>query len=275
MRAATWRLLALMLAGPALAAPARIVSINMCTDQLLVDLAAPGQIAGLSPYAHDGARSWIAGRATGIPALSGSAEEVLVMRPDLVLAGSFTRRATRTMLREKGIRIEEFPLASTIEEAKKEIRRAGSLLGNEQGAERRIAEIDAALLRLRAAATKTRLRVLPYSRRGWVSGRRSLVSDLLAQAGLANAAADLGLASGGFVPLEALVALKPDALLVARDDGRAEDQGRAMLLHPAVAALFPPERQIVIPEMLTICAGPMLPEAMDRLAAQIEKLASR
>ena len=34
----------------------RIISINMCTDQLLLDLATPAQIAGLSPFARDAAR---------------------------------------------------------------------------------------------------------------------------------------------------------------------------------------------------------------------------
>jgi iron complex transport system substrate-binding protein len=69
--------------------------------------------------------------------------------------------------------------------------------------------------------------------------------------------------------------LKPDAILVARADGAAEDQGQAMLLHPAIQSLFPPERRIVIPEALTICGGPMLADAMDRLAAQIAKLRPR
>jgi len=36
----------------------RIASINLCTDQLLMTLADPPQILGLSPYARDPARSW-------------------------------------------------------------------------------------------------------------------------------------------------------------------------------------------------------------------------
>ena len=72
-----------------------------------------------------------------------------------------------------------------------------------------------------------------------------------------------------------IVRLRPDAILVSRDDGRAEDQGRAMLLHPAVQDLFPPERRIVIPERLSVCGGPMIAEAMNLLAAQIRRLAPR
>ncbi len=117
--------------------------------------------------------------------------------------------------------------------------------------------------------------MLPLSRRGWVSGRDSLLTDLLDAAGLVNAAGEAGIRSGGFMTLEAVVKLRPDALLISRTDDKAEDQGRAMLLHPALAALFPPERRIVMPEALTVCGGPMLVEAMQRLAAELERLKLR
>ena len=38
----------------------RVASINVCTDQLLLALADPEQILGLSPYSRDAARSWAA-----------------------------------------------------------------------------------------------------------------------------------------------------------------------------------------------------------------------
>lgn len=75
--------------------------------------------------------------------------------------------------------------------------------------------------------------------------------------------------------LEEIVQLRPDAILVGRDDDRAEDQGRAMLLHPAIAALFPPERRILMSESLTVCGGPMLVEAIDNLARQLSALGPR
>ena len=41
----------------------RVASINVCTDQLLLALADPEQILGLSPYSRDAARSWAAAQA--------------------------------------------------------------------------------------------------------------------------------------------------------------------------------------------------------------------
>jgi iron complex transport system substrate-binding protein len=262
----------LLVAAPALAEAPRIVSINMCTDQLLLAIADPGQILGLSPFAQDAERSWAAGRAMDHPVLSGTAEEVLYLKPDIVMGGRFTRRATRNLLRAKGFHVEEFDPVRNIEESREQIRRVGVLTGHEERAEAHVAALDAAIERVRASASRRDLRILPLQRRGWVSGGETLITELLGLTGLTNAASELGLKSGGQVSLEAIVKLRPDALLISRDDTTAEDQGRAMLHHPAINKMFPPERRLVIPQSLTVCGGPMLAEALERLAREIEKL---
>ncbi len=253
----------------------RVASINMCTDQLLVDLAKPEQIVGLSPFARDAARSWIAAKAADFPVLSGTAEEILVLKPDLVVAGTFTRRETREFIRARRMRLEEFGVVRSVAESKAQILRMAALVGAEERGRQRAGELDAAMDRLRIAARGQPLRVLPLARRGWVSGQDSVLTDLLATAGLINAAGEAGRRSGGFMSLEEIVRLRPDAILVGREDDRAEDQGRAMLLHPAIVALFPPERRILMPESLTVCGGPMLVEAIDNLAAQLSALGPR
>jgi iron complex transport system substrate-binding protein len=262
-------------------APRRILSNNMCTDQLLLDLASPDQIIALSPYARDPVRSWAAEKAARYPALSGSAEEILALKPDLVVAGRYGKPETRAMLAAKAIRVESFNPADSLAEARRQILDFGALIGAENAAIARVQALDAAIDRLRASANRQGLSVLPLSRRGWVSGKRSLISDILALAGLIHAL-DSGRNkgpdrsnSGGFVTLEAIVALKPDAILVAREDFLPEDQGTAMLVHPAIQAYFPPERRLTMPEKLTICGGPMLVEAIDHLAQQIAGLRPR
>jgi iron complex transport system substrate-binding protein len=110
------------------------------------------------------------------------------------------------------------------------------------------------------------------SRRGWVSGSDSLTSAMLAEVGLSNAASAFGLRLGGFAPLEAIIQLKPDLLLLSDGSDVAEDQGKAFLLHPALEKLYPPEKRIVVSERLTVCGGPMLVEALDRLAAELARL---
>jgi iron complex transport system substrate-binding protein len=255
--------------------PARIISINMCTDQLLLDLASPGQIMGLSPFARDPALSSMAAKAAGLPMLSGTAEEIMLMKPDLVVADRFTKRATREFIRARNVPLEEFDTVLTLAETKRQITRFGEITGAAAKAAERVAELNAAAAALKDVAVSSRLRVLPLSRRGWVSGRETLISDLLRQAGLVNAADELGLPAGGFLTLEGIVKLRPDAILISSDRSSAEDQGSAMLLHPVIDALFPPERRIILSERLTVCGGPMLVDAMRSLASQVSRLIPR
>src|SRR5665647_3724329 len=78
------------LSAPAVAAGLpRIVSMNVCTDQLLLPLADPAQILGLSRFARDGWQSWAAEQARRYPTLSGGTEDVLELKPDVVVASSF------------------------------------------------------------------------------------------------------------------------------------------------------------------------------------------
>ena len=263
---------ALGTSSPAMAAAKRIASINMCTDQLLIALADPAQIAGLGPYARDPHLSWSAAEAARYPKLSGEAEDLLVLAPEVVLAGRYGKRATRDLLRAKRIAIEEFDVPRNIDEVKAQIRRVGGLVGHPDRADAMIGNIDEAVVRARATASRWQGRVLALSRRGWVTGGDSLISSLLATVGLSNAATDLGLTHGGFASLETIVSSRPDLLLLAEDRPAAEDQGKALLLHPAIRHAYPPGRRIVLPEQLTICGGAMLPAALDQLARSIDRI---
>jgi len=254
------------------AAPQRIVSLNMCTDQLLIDLAEPRHIVGLSPFARDPARAFEATRAARFPILSGTAEEVMVIRPDLVVSSRYMKRETRQFITARGLTLVEFDDPRTLAEARTQIAEMGRLLGVETRASERLAAFDAALSELREAASRKTLQILPLARRGWVAGSETLLADLLREAGLMNAAGALGFKAGGFASLEAVIALKPDALLLTRTEFRAEDQGQAILLHPAIQAMFPAEKRITLPERLTVCGGPMLTEAMRQLAREIRRL---
>jgi iron complex transport system substrate-binding protein len=250
----------------------RIVSMNVCSDQLLLTLADPEQILGLSRFSRDGWQSWAADRARRYPVLSGGAEDVLVAKPDIVVASLFDKRSTRELLKANGLHLAEFTVPRTLDEVKDQIREMGEVVQHPDRARAEIARLDAAIVRARQAATDKHYRVLPLSRRGWVSGRDSLVSSLLTETGLLNPAGELGVAFGGFASLEAIISLKPDFILVSEAGDRAEDDGRAFLLHPALERFYPMEKRIVIPERLTVCGGVMLAEALDVLTAELKRV---
>jgi iron complex transport system substrate-binding protein len=257
---------------PAAAADPRIASMNLCTDQLLVPLADPEQILGLSRYSRDVWQSFAAGDARHYPKLSGSAEDVLVIRPDIVVASLYDKRSTRELLKENGLHLAEFAVPRNLDEVKAQIREMGDLVGHPDRARAEIARLDDAIARARNVVSQHRYNVLPLSRRGWVSGTDSLLSSLLTETGLFNAAGDLGIAFGGYASLETIVKLKPDFILVSDAGDRAEDDGHAFLLHPALEKLYPPSRRIVIPDRLTVCGGVMIADALDRLVSELKRV---
>jgi iron complex transport system substrate-binding protein len=261
-----------VLLAPAAAAPPRIVSMNVCADQLLIPLADPEQILGLSRYSRDAWQSFAADDARRYPILSGGAEDVLVLRPDIVVAGLFDKRSTRELLKAKGLRLAEFSVPRNLDEVKAQVRQMGDLVGHPERADAQIARLDDAVARARQAVVRKAYRVLLLARRGWVTGGDSLLSSLLAETGLVNAAGDLGIGFGGFAPLEAIINLKPDLIVVSDASDRAEDDGRAFLLHPALERFYPPSRRIVIPDRLTVCGGVMLADALDRLVSELKRV---
>jgi iron complex transport system substrate-binding protein len=250
----------------------RIASMNVCTDQLLLTLADPAQILGLSRYSRDRFQSFAADDAHRYRILSGGAEDILVLKPDVVVASLFDKRSTRECLKAKGFHLVEFTVPRNLDEVKAQIREMGDVVGHPDRAATEITRLDDAIAQARRAVTDKHYRVLPLSRRGWVSGSDSLLSSLLTEIGLFNAAGDLGVSFGGYASLEAIVNVKPDFIVVSDASDRAQDDGQAFLLHPALERFYPSSRRIVIPDRLTVCGGVMLADALDVLVRELKRV---
>src|SRR6202163_3687163 len=134
----------------------RVVSMNVCSDQLLLTLADPEQILGLSRYARDGWQSWAADKARNYPILSGGAEDVLVLKPDIVVASLFDKRSTRELLKAKGLHLAEFAVPRNLDEVKAQIRQMGEIVQHADRATAEIARLDAAIARARKAVADRR-----------------------------------------------------------------------------------------------------------------------
>lgn len=281
--ASVWRCrfagLSLLLAGllatspPAAAAdvaPRRVVSINLCADQMLLALADPEQIASLSVYSTDPELSYYADAAHLYRHSAANAESVIALQPDLVLAGSFTSAATREMLKQLGYRVVDLDTINTVDEAIRQVTEVAALLGHpERGAA--LADLIIAA-RAQAERPHTRVTAAIYQRRGYMTGAESLATDLLRIVGIENVGGELAGRFGGFVSLERLVTSPPDFLVVAETDPEVRDQGVALLEHPALADVFPPSHRIELPDRLTVCAGPSLPEAIRFILAEARRI---
>lgn len=274
IRRALALLLLCLASGAACAEPQRVVSINLCADQLLVALARPGQIAALSPLVRDASLSYAAEQARALPVHRGTAEDIVKTGTDLVLTGPYDNRYLQSFIAEKGVPVLTLGYWTSLAQGRDEIRKLAAALGNAARGEELIADMDAALIETKNAAPPGRSVVMLH-RRGYVAGSDGITAEVAAHVGLTDAAAALGLAQGGFVPLEKLIAAKPDFIIVSDARAEAEDQGTALLQHPALAALYPPQKRLVLPDRLTICGGPATPDLIRRLGAEVRAKAVR
>jgi iron complex transport system substrate-binding protein len=250
--------------------PRRIVSFNLCGDQLLLALADPAQIAGLSPYATDAALSVMRDVAAGHKQTDWDAESVVNLAPDLVLAGP-SARPTRAMLDAMGIRVVDVNLISNLAEARQQAREIGELVGHPERGEALARELEQAEARLAAASVKSPMTAMVVQRGGYSEGPASLVAGMLTVAGLrppANSPAGFG----GFVSMEQLLIDGPDVLVLQDPPREASDQGALFITHPALLARYGAKRRIDLSSRYTLCGGPALVKGLDYLTQAIKAL---
>ncbi len=235
------------------AAAERVVSLNLCTDQMLV-LLAPEKVAALTPLARDPALSFVAPQAAHLPIVRASAEAVLRLHPDLILAAPYGAQTTLALLAQERVPLLRIALPQDFPGIRQMTRLLANALGVPRRGEALLAAMDATLAALPHAGQATR--ALVWEPRGFTAGPGTLMDAVLRAAGFANAS-DGSVVIG----LEALLRRPPD-LLVVPTDPAWPSLATTLLDHPALAGL----RRRAIPPALTLCAGPFTAEAAAMLA---------
>ena len=255
-------------AAPAQAAPRprRIVSLNACLDVMLTHLANRSQIAALSHYARDPATSTIAPLARTLPFIWESAEEVVALRPDLVLASRHSAPATRNALQRLNVPVERFSTPDSVAESLDQVRRVARLVGYAERGAALVARIEAALAAARPPSGSRPVPALVFQPNGFSPGPGTLADEVMGVAGFENVARRYGLKTWGNVPLEQLLADPPEVLLVGEASPGARSWADRVMTHPALNAVAGRMRQARMPERLIYCGGPVLIEAAETLA---------
>jgi iron complex transport system substrate-binding protein len=181
----------LFTANSALAAPPqRVVSLNLCTDQLLMALLPPPRIASITWLSRTEGDPALLDLARQLPINHGSPEEVLAARPDLVLAGKYTTASTRALLRRAGIAVLEVDPVSDWEGIRRVTLQVGAALGAQARALQLLAAMDADLAQLAQRRSVRPVRVIGWGGGGEdVPGRDTLFNTILETAGGINLAA--------------------------------------------------------------------------------------
>lgn len=248
--------------------PQRIVSLDLCTDQLLVELVPRARIAAVTHLAADPTVSAIPEKARGIAITRGAAEDVLRYDPDLVLAGPYGVSTTVDLLRRLKRNVVIVPLADDLDQIRASVRAVAAAVGEDARGEALIAAYDrrrAQLSRAKGAARPPT--ALVYQVSGAVSGPGSLADAMLAAAGLRNMAQTYRLTRQGQVPLELLLARPPDLLILsnAPDDFRVAIADN--LRHPVIGILRRRGLSLDLPWRMWLCGTPHVLDAVEQLAA--------
>jgi iron complex transport system substrate-binding protein len=246
--------------------PARIVSLDLCADQLLIELVEQERIAAVTHLAADPQDSAIWEKAKGIPITRGGAEDVLRYEPDLVLAGPFGVAPTVNLLRRLSMNVVVVPLASDLDGVRAAVRTVAAAVAEDARGEAMIAAFDRRLAAVAATPQADAPTAVVYQVGGAVSAVGGLADAALVAAGFRNKAAEYRLTRGGQVPLELLAAAPPDLLVLTS----AADEYRTVvsdnLRHPVLARLRRQGASIEVPWRLWLCGTPHIADAIVRLA---------
>lgn len=270
-RAAVAGAAALGLGGAARVPPrrpaSRVVSLNPCLDAILLSVAEPRQVAALSHYSREPMASSVGEAGRRFAFTYESAEEVIALSPDLVLASRHSSLATRNALARLGIPVELFATPDSVAESLAQVRRIADLVGQPERGRAEIARIEAALRAAAAPPGARPVRALVFQRFGLSSGPGTLIDDLLRRTGFRNAAVDYGATRTTDIALESIVADPPEVLLSGETLAGAPTTSERVMRHPALRRLEGRVRIVSFPQRLMYCGGPNLVESAGRLAA--------
>lgn len=273
------RLLALLLlwgtpmftaAAGAQVRPQRIVSTNMCTDQLLMRLVEPERIMSMV---------WLSWEKDATPPEfqpvlarakpnHGLAEEVLMMEPDLVVTGTFSARFTTELLRKLGRKVVLLTPENNFEDYYANIRAMGEAVGEPARAEKLIADFQMRLAALQAQIPPGEMPV--YADIGvnfWVAGKDTLYTHVVNAGGFRTLGEAAGITGYGGIPLEQLVQMKVDLISISSADDKSPSIQTESLHHPLLRKMAREIPRLDIPARYTTCPTP---ETLDAIAMLVE-----
>ncbi len=259
------RLVLLCLPLAAWAAPQRVVSLNLCTDQLLLMLLPRARIAMLSQLATDRSLSWMAVQAEGITRFDGSVESIVQLAPDLILSGTLASRESAAALQRLGFPVQTIAMPESIAGSLAFIEQVATLVGEPEAGRALIAATTRRLDAVRSAArTRTPGLALIYLPNGLSPGAGTLRDELLTLAGWRNLTSELGIEDYGSITLEDLILHHPQRVIFDASDLQHTSMAQQMLRHPALRDHIATR---MIPTATWICGGPQVAEAAEMLAS--------
>ncbi len=253
----------------------RICSTSLAGDELLALLVEPERVACVSTLADDPQLSDVVGHfPPSIARVIGRIEPVLGSRPDLVLVAPWNDPDFRTLLARSGVEVEVLADVRNFDDIRRQVLDLGRRLGATERARQVAERLDAELTRAEAIAARRRWRpkILSFSH-GIVAGAGTTVDALIRRAGAINAAAEAGIEGHTRLPMEALVALDPEVLLLGFDTGEHPASLLEAYPHLASTRAVRDGRIVILPPRLLTTVTPFLARGVLALEERLAALA--
>lgn len=226
--------------------PQKVISLNLCTDQLALVLAKDGQLHGVSFNAADAALSPMHQRTGDLQLLRSDAEEIAAIQPDLVLMGEYDSPLLQRWLKSQNIPVLALPIPESLEDIQTHIRQIAQALRQEAAGEALIAETATAFSTPYPAERAPTLAV--YYPRGYTDGTGTLMHDMLVRLGVRHLTTGNGTRH---MDMEEIVTLQPDILLLQDYGYEVLSQGETLLHHPALQHLQ--AKRLALPGAWMMC----------------------
>lgn len=248
-----------------------VVSTNLCADMLALSLAAPAQLLSVSRKSQDPRQSSMAELAREFPANDATAEEIIALHPDIVLASRRWQAHNQAeLLSRHGIRTVVVPYPTTWQQIFDSTSWVAGQIGREAAGSELVADVQARLARLQQRPRP--LSALYLRANGGSAGANTYVDTVFQALGLRNHLASLGRSGWSRYALEDLVDSPPDVFVSADmliDNGYAKS---AYSRHQRLQQLMATRPVLRISGNRWGCSDWQLIHAAEQLAAQLDAL---
>jgi len=254
---------------PKTPSPTRIVSMGLCTDQLLLMMVERERIASVTYSAAAKESSYMAAAVGDIPLNHTGIEEVISFNPDLVVGSTYASQDTARFLRELGYDVRLSNPPTTLEGVRQLILQFGEWTGSQQKAQQLVADMDARLQQIHAEYdARPQRTIMVYSPNGYTIGSNTLENEIFKEAGYRNLSAEMGVRGFQTISMEQLVAAQPDFLQIDNYIYNQNSLASSYINHPVLKDVVTEGKRLYIPTTLRDCAGPMVVDAIEYLASR-------
>nr|NNM90518.1 ABC transporter substrate-binding protein [Bacilli bacterium] len=214
--------------------PLRIASTTEGTDEIVSALVPKKRLVMVTTFASQPNYSNIVSYVKGIPAINEvNAEQVLAVKPDLVLMASYNTPAIVKQIETTGTPVFEFANFNSITQIEQNITLVGRLLGAQQKAKNVVVAMKQQIAHLSSLTkTKSKITVLNYSSDSYVAGRDTTVNSIIKDANGINVAS--GIEGWQTITDEELIKLNPDVIIGTKDDALMV---KKLMSNPALSVL--------------------------------------